>query len=95
MSPCSIIALTRAHQRLTMRKLCRVPCWLAAGYLFRNAQYRLDLHRSMDDGEAAASQLPSGFQAQPLAMSATGESSSTAHWDGYAEGSQKTHVQVR
>ena len=71
---------------------CLVAC---AGYLFRNAQYRLDLHRSMDDGEAAAAQLPSaGFQAEPLAVSAA-ESSSAAQWDGYAEGSQKTHVQVR
>jgi hypothetical protein len=70
---------------------------VATGYLFRNAQYRLDLHRSMDDGEvAAAQQLPGGFSPAPPPVSSMAapevQSASCGAWEGYAEGSQKTRV---
>ena len=45
----------------------------------------------MDDGEAA--QLPASFLQEP-AVAMTGLATAS-FWDGYAEGSQKTHVQVR
>ena len=65
-------------------------CCGLAGYLFRNAQYRLELQRSMDDGEVA--QLPASFFQEPAL--ATAGLATASFWDGYAEGSQKTHVQV-
>lgn len=57
-----------------------------AGYLFRNAQYRLELQRSID--EADGSSLPAKAEAAAVPMS------SYAGWDGYADGSQTKHVQV-
>ncbi|KAK9903909.1 hypothetical protein WJX75_000221 [Coccomyxa subellipsoidea] len=57
---------------------------IMTGYLFRNAQYRLDLQRSMDDADGTT--LP------PVSESATGPAASPL-WDGFAEGSQKTKVQ--
>ncbi len=56
----------------------------SAGYLFRNAQYRLDLQRSMDDADGTI--LPS------VSESASAPGGSPL-WDGFAEGSQKTKVQ--
>ena len=44
----------------------------------------------MDDGEAA--QLPASFFQEP-ALATTGLATAS-FWDGYADGSQKTHVQV-
>ena len=45
----------------------------------------------MDDGEAA--QLPASFFQEPAL--ATAGLATASFWAGYAEGSQKTHVQVR
>ena len=55
-----------------------------AGYLFRNAQYRLELQRSMDDADGST--LP------PVSESAATPAASPL-WDGFAEGSQLTKVQ--
>lgn len=53
------------------------------GYLFRNAQYRLDLQRSIDDADGAPLPLKSEEAAAPATVPL---------WDGFAEGSQKTKV---
>ena len=57
-----------------------------AGYLFRNAQYRLDLQRSIDEADGSA--LPSRAEAADPSETAY------AGWDGFADGSQTKHVQV-
>ena len=57
-----------------------------AGYLFRNAQYRLELQRSIDEADGGA--LPSRPEAADASEMAY------AGWDGFAEGSQTKHVQV-
>lgn len=57
---------------------------IMTGYLFRNAQYRLELQRSMDDADGST--LP------PVSESAAKPAASPL-WDGFAEGSQLTKVQ--
>ena len=57
-----------------------------AGYLFRNAQYRLDLQRSIDEADGGS--LP----ALPEAASAPADI--LAGRDGFAEGSQLKDIQV-
>lgn len=63
-----------------------VAVFAVAGYLFRNAQYRLELQRSIDEADGGA--LPSRPEAAEASEPAY------AGWDGFAEGSQTKHVQV-
>ena len=60
---------------------------LLTGYLFRNAQYRIELQRSIDEADGSA--LPARTEA------ADASDTLYAGWDGFADGSQTKHVQVR